>query len=90
MASDVSETPADSGDNYKRLLALLNGYGISERLQRLLALQLAGGCTRTENEKTVRGEINLQVVVDPIVDQTGLLEILSGLTPPVRRSTGPM
>lgn len=61
-------------------LALLNDYGISERLQRLLALQLVGGCTRTENGKAVRGEITLQVVVDPIVDQTGLFELLSGLT----------
>jgi DNA replicative helicase MCM subunit Mcm2 (Cdc46/Mcm family) len=81
MASDVSETRAGSRDDYKRLLALLNDYGISEHLQRLLALQLAGGCTRTENGKTVRGEINLQLVVDPVVDQTGLLELLSGLTP---------
>lgn len=81
MASDVPKTRADSGDDYKRLLALLNDYGISERLQRLLALQLAGGCTRTENGKAVRGEINLQLVVDPIADQTGLLELLSGLTP---------
>lgn len=45
MASDVPETRADSGDEYKRLLALVNDYGISEHLQRLLALQLAGGCT---------------------------------------------
>lgn len=81
MASDVPETRSDSGDDYKRLLALLNDYGISERLQRLLALQLAGGCTRTENGKSVRGEINLQLVVDPIVDQTGLLELLSELMP---------
>ncbi|WP_336364871.1 hypothetical protein [Halalkalicoccus salilacus] len=59
----------------------MDDYGISERLQRLLVLQLAGGCTRTEGGKAVRGEINFQLVIDPIVDQTGLLELLSALTP---------
>lgn len=68
MASDALGEDGEPEDEHKRLLALLNGYGLSENAQRLLALQLAGGCTRTENGREIRGEIDLVLVVDPVVD----------------------
>lgn len=81
MASDESASRPDADYNHDRLLALLDGYGLSERAQRLLALQLAGGCTRTENGREVRGEIDVLLFVDPTVNQSGLFELLSELTP---------
>lgn len=60
---------------------MLDGYGLSEQAQRLLALQLAGGCMRTENGREVRGEIDVLLFVDPTVNQSGLFELLSELAP---------
>lgn len=58
MTSDTSDLSTAIPNDHKQLLSLLDGYGVSELTQRLLALQLAGGCTRTRAGQQVRDEIS--------------------------------
>ncbi|WP_336342625.1 minichromosome maintenance protein MCM [Halalkalicoccus ordinarius] len=80
MTSNESNA-ADTQDDHRRLLVLLNEYGISENAQRLLALQLTGGCIYTHGERHIRGEINMALFVGSEANQSGLLETLTAISP---------